>query len=62
MALKPQCACSDRGIDADVTPPRRLIAAPMHFTMMTAAEGHGELIADPAPKCPLLGEPQMMGI
>ena len=62
MALKPQCACSYRGIDADVSPPPRFIATAMRLTMMAAAEWHGELIADLAAKCLSLGEPQMMGI
>jgi hypothetical protein len=62
MALKPQCACGYRGIDADVSPPVRFIATPMHLTMMTAAERHSEFIAHLTAKCPMLSKPKMMGI
>jgi hypothetical protein len=34
----------------------------MDFAMMTAAERNGELIADLAAECPVLGEAEMMRI
>jgi hypothetical protein len=34
----------------------------MHLAMMATAQWDNELVADLAPKCPMLGEPQVMRI
>ena len=43
-------------------PPYALVAALMEFTVVSTAQWYGELIADFAPKCALLREPEMMGV
>jgi hypothetical protein len=52
---------SDRA-DASGGPPCRLIAAPVKSTMMSAAQRHRELIADPAAQGPRLHESEVMGV
>jgi hypothetical protein len=43
-------------------PPCRLITTSVKGTMVDAAQGHRELIADPAPQGPGLHESQIMGV
>ena len=62
MCLQPKDTSRSGWIDAGLFPPGGLIAAAMHLAVMSAAKGNCELIADLAAKCPMLGEPQMMGI
>ena len=44
------------------SPPRRFITMTMKLAVMTAAERHGELVAELAAKRPALGEAQVMGV
>src|SRR6185503_20687787 len=34
----------------------------MHLAMMSSAQRHGELVADPAAECPVLREAKVMGV
>ena len=62
MCCAPQLTGACKGIDTGPTPPRRLIAMPMQFAMMTAAERDGEFVADLAGERPALGKAQVMGV
>ena len=62
MGLQPQRTGCDRGVDAEMAPPGRFIAAAVHFAMMAAAQRHGKLVADPAPERARLHEAQVVGI
>ena len=48
--------------DLEVFPPGHLIAGLMQLPVMTAAEGHGELVADFEADGSGLGKPQVMRI
>ena len=62
MRFEPQCTGGDSRINADLLPPRRLVATAMDFAMMAAAERYGEFVANLSAKGPLLRKAQMMGI
>ena len=62
MGLFPQAPCDLQGIDLQVLPPGDLIAGLMQLPMMTAAERHGELVADFETDGPRLRKPQVMRI
>jgi hypothetical protein len=47
-------------IDLDGFPPSSLIAAIVELTVMPAAQGHGEFIADFAPERTWFGEAEVM--
>ena len=53
--------CGD-GINSPPLPPGDFVAEAMVVLMVRPAQRHGEFVADLAPHCALLGEPQMMGI
>ena len=53
--------CGD-GINSPPLPPGDFVAEAMVVLMVRLAQRHGEFVADLAPHCALLGEPQMMGI
>ena len=59
-ALIPQRLCNRRRIDLEGRPPGSL-GATMKLAMMNPAEGHGELITDPA-ELSRLGEAEMVSI
>ena len=50
------------GINSPSLPPGDFVAEAMVVLMMRPAQRYCELVADLAPHCALLGEPQMMGI
>jgi len=50
------------GINSPPPPPGDFIAEAMVVLVMRPAQRYCELVADLAPHCALLGEPQMMGI
>jgi hypothetical protein len=52
------CDC----VDASGRPPCRLVATPVKSPMMSAAQRHRELIADPAAQGPWLHESEVMGV
>ena len=62
MRFEPQCTGGDGRINADLLPPRRLVATAMDFAMMAAAERYGEFVANLSAKGPLLRKAQMMRI
>jgi hypothetical protein len=62
MRVQPEGASYGHRIKANLLPPCRFIAAAMNLAMMTAAERHGELIADLTAKRLLLSKAQMMRI
>ena len=62
MRLLPQSLGDRQGIDFEIPPPSHFIAGLMQLAVMTAAEGHGELVADFETECPGLSEAQMMRI
>ena len=62
MGREPKRLGCSRRIDIGFLPPSSFIAAAMHFTMVSAAEWHGEFIAHLAAKPPILGKAQMMRI
>jgi hypothetical protein len=62
VAFEPEGAGRNGRIDTDIFPPCCFIAAAMDLTMVAAAKGNGELIADPAAKCLALHKSELMGI
>ena len=62
MTLFPKTFCDLQCIDLQVLPPSNLIASLMQLSMVTAAERHGELIADLEADRPRLRKPQMMWV
>ena len=62
MGFEPQLTGRDGRVDAGFAPPRRFIAMTMELAVMTAAERHGELVADLAAERPALGKAQVMGV
>jgi hypothetical protein len=58
----PQPVRNGDRVDASERPPCRLIAAPVKGTMMSTAQRHRELIADPAAQSPWLHESEVMGV
>lgn len=62
MRLKPQRACGGDWIDPKLAPPSGFVAAAVDFTMVSAAERNGKLVADLTAKRAVLGEPQVMRI
>ena len=62
MRLLPQSLGDRQGIDFEIPPPSHFIAGLMKLPMMTAAERHGELIADLETQRSRLSKPQMMWI
>ena len=62
MGLVPKPFGNFQCVDIQVFPPRCFIAGLMQLTMMAAAQGHGELVADFKAQGPGLGKAQMMRI
>ena len=62
MALFPKPLGDLKRVDIQVMPPGYFIAGLVQLTMMVAAEGYGELIADFQAQGPGLGKAQMMRI
>ena len=62
MCFEPQLAGREGRIDSRLAPPFGFIAMTMQLTMMTAAERHGELVADLPAERPALGKAQVMGV
>jgi hypothetical protein len=62
MRFEPQSTGGDSRINADLLPPRRLVATTMDFAMMAAAEQYGEFVANLSAKGPLLRKAYMMRI
>jgi hypothetical protein len=58
----PQPLSNRHRVDAGGPPPIDLVAVPVNRAMVGAAEGHRELIADPAPEGLRLLEPEMMSV
>ena len=62
MRLLPKLLGNWQGIDLQIFPPGQFIAGLMKLPMMTAAERHGEFVADFETQCSGLGKPQVMRI
>ena len=62
MALFPKLLGDLKRVDIQVMPPGYFVAGLVQLTMMVAAEGYGELIADFHAQGPGLGKAQMMRI
>ena len=62
VRLLPKPLGNLQGIDFQILPPGHLIAGLMQLPMMTAAERHGELVADFETQRSGLGKPQVMRI
>ena len=62
MRLVPKPFGDLQRLDFEVFPPGHLIAGLMQLAVMTAAERHGELVADLEADGSGLGKPQMMWI
>jgi hypothetical protein len=58
----PQPVRNRHGVDTGGRPPRRLVATLVERPMMSAAQRHRELIADPAAQGPWLHESEVMGV
>jgi hypothetical protein len=50
------------GINGPSLPPGDFVSDAMEVSVMDSAQGYGELVADLAPHCAGLGEPQMVGV
>jgi hypothetical protein len=61
-ALLPQLSGNNQRIKLDGSPPCRLVAPGMEDTMVDAAKGNRELVADPAAQGARLGKSQVMGV
>ena len=59
MSFEPQRASGDGWINPGVPPPCGFIAATVDLAMVPSAHRNGELIADLAPECRLLGKAQV---
>ena len=62
VRLFPQALSNLQGADFQIFPPSHLVAGLMQLPMMTAAERHGELVADFETQRSGLGKPQVMRI
>ena len=62
MSFLPKPLGDRKRVDIQVMPPGYFIAGLVQLTMMVAAEGYGELIADFQAQGPGLGKAQMMRI
>ena len=62
MRFQPLGTRRDSRVNPDLRPRRGFVAVAMELTMMAAAQGHGELIADLASERAALREAQMVGI
>ena len=62
MCFEPKRTRGCSRIDLDIAPPCGFIAMTVNFSVMAPAQGHGEFVADLAPKRLALGEAQMVGI
>ena len=62
MGLHPKPSSNLQCIDPELFPPRNFIAGLMKLSMVTAAERHGELIADLKTNGSRLREAQMMRV
>src|ERR1700683_479341 len=60
--LEPQRARRGGRINPSLPPPCGFVAAAVNLTMVTAAQGDGELIANLAPQCRVLREPKVMAV
>ncbi len=62
MGLQPKRARRSGSIYSIPTPPDSFVSAAMHFTVMSSAQRHRELVADLAPKGATLRKAQVMGV
>jgi hypothetical protein len=60
--LAPEPLSNRHRLDFCGLPPRLFIAAPMQIPVVDAAQRHGELVTDFAPKGARLPKPDVMGI
>src|SRR5262245_58046111 len=62
MCLQPKHASSGGRINACLVPPRSLVTAAMHLTVMSPAQRNRIFVADLAAKCRRLHKAQMVSI
>jgi hypothetical protein len=60
--MRPQLSGRFDRIEIDCFPPLRFIAPGVQDTVVSAAKGHCELVADPPAQCAGLRESQVMGV
>jgi hypothetical protein len=62
MCREPQRSGFWSGINSDLAPPHGFIAASVNLPVMPSAQWDDKLVTDFASKCPVLCEPQVVGI
>jgi len=62
MSLQPKATRYGAWINADVSPPRDLVAAAVDLAVVAATQWDSEFIADLAPQRAALGKAQVMGV
>jgi hypothetical protein len=60
--FQPKLSCGSEGIYSCSLPPSDFVSTSMNFSMMSTAQGNGELVADFTPECSALRKTQMMGV
>ena len=62
MSFAPQSVCHALRLNADLCPPCYFVPTSMKFTMMSTAQGHGELITHLSSKCSALCKSEVVRI